>query len=347
MTEQALPLQRHLKLFGTTFQVQTETGLTFCPDTVLSSALDVSILQMLREHPKNLDLVLRGFLRAATGRSRPRAEMRKSVSQVLGAFVPPDVLEAALEGKDLTAGMAWQSNWECVEKGLGEPSDGWLYQLVARLAKIDRVAWSARQLHNQQKKAEAEALISQQIGHPLERWRALNPGLFPSAAVLVDIALQTLVWLEGRYPPQDAPPMPEKPESVLLPLLATGRKPLGHWLVRIQSAAGCTNLQKLSSLLLRKEVKRHQFHISHGLLKKWSSGAQLMPRQAAKEVLAAVAGRVNPDQELSYFAVARFLSFLCDFVVAGSQGEAPSWANVQQQIHTRYQELSGPSAVNQ
>jgi hypothetical protein len=332
-------LERPLMLFGKTFKVHCSTGLTLSPDTLMRAALGVSLQQLLRESPNSPDLVLKGFWRAFTGTSRPRMEMRNSISQLLGSYFPVDVLQAALDGVDLTSGLAWQSEWESFQQGMGEPRDDWGYQLVAVLARLDRMAWSARQMHEQKQVAQAENLIGSLLGESLVRWKILNPRLLLPVMMLVDIGLQILVWLERRQPPEKFEAKRNSPVSELLPLLSSDKKPLGHWLVRVQRAGGLENLEELSSLLFRKKIKWHHQDVSHDLLKKWSSCGQLMPRRAAEKILTAVAGHVNLDQENAHFATARFLSFLCDLVIAGTRSEPPPWHVAQAQIRMRYEEL--------
>lgn len=97
--------------------------------------------------------------------------------------------------------------------------------------------------------------------------------------------------------------------------------------------------------MLRKGIKRHEFDVSHDLLKKWSSGQQLMPMNAAETVLDAVKGRVDPERERGLFAVARFVAFLCDLIIAGTRGVPPVWADAQDQIRGRYSDLYAAAAA--
>jgi hypothetical protein len=99
--------------------------------------------------------------------------------------------------------------------------------------------------------------------------------------------------------------------------------------------------------MLRKGIKRHGTTLSHDLLKKWSCGQQLMPMKAAASVLEAVKGSVDLERERGLFAVARFLSFLCDLVIAGTRDEPPSWKAAQDQLRRRYTELYAEAAAKQ
>jgi hypothetical protein len=310
---------------------------------VLRVALDSSLLQLLRgykhppgEHDKvRPEQALKGFLRAATGRNKLSDTTQKLVMRLFGQFVPEDALVAILQGKEPPAPLALQSDWEMALQGLGAHVDDDIYQLTQRLAILDRIAFSARQLPE----AAAVALLEPYIGPPRESWLKYNPNLSLPVALLVDTSLQTLASVESAAVSAHPLDKSKTPASRILALLAPGKKPLGHWLLRMQKAASCANLEEFSSLMLNKGIKRHDFYLSHDLLRKWSSCQQLMPMKAAQSVLSTVGRGTDRELELGWFAVARFLSFLCDFVVAGSKGEPPLWEVAQEQIRGRYSEL--------
>lgn len=319
------------------------------PHTVLHTALDLSLLQLLRKykHPPEErfkdrpEKVIKDLLRATTGMNKLSTTTQDGVKRFLGRFIPADTLAAALQGKPPPIPIPWQSDWEAVLQGLGEPGDDDFYQLAQKLARLDRLAWSARQLPE----TDVVALLEPHIGRPHESWRKYNTNLSLAVAFLVDTSLQTLVWMEWARVAEHPFDRSKTPESRLLPLLAPEKRPLGHWLLRMQKAACCANLAEFSSLMLRKGIKRHDSDLSHDLLKKWSCGQQLMPMKAAASVLEAVGGGVEFERERGLFAVGRFLSFLCDLVVAGTRDEPPSWKVAQDQIRRRYSELYADAAA--
>lgn len=342
-------LYRPLKFFGKSFKVHISTGLTLSPHTVLHSALDLSLMQLLRnyQHPPDErfkdrpEQVIKDLLRAMTGRNKLSTTTQDGVKRLFSRFIPDEALEAAVQGKPSPMPIPWQSDWEAVLQGLGGPGEGDISHLVQRLAQLDRLAWSARGLPE----SEIVAFLEPHIGRPQECWQKYNPRLSLAVAFLVDISLQTLVWMEWTNMPEHPLDRSKTPESRLLPFLAPEKKPLGHWLIRIQKSAGCANFAEFGSLMFRKGIKRHDFDLSHNLLKKWSSGQQLMPMKAAKSVLEAVKGRVDPERERGLFAVARFVSFLCDLIVAGTRDEPPTWAVAQGQIRGRYNDLYAAEAA--
>lgn len=336
-------LYRPLKLFGKTFKVHISTGLTLSPATVLHVAMGLSLLQLLRRYKfpadKNDNVrpeqALKDLLRGATGRNKLSVTTQKGVMKLFGPLLPEDALTAVLLGKEPPTPLAWQSEWDMALQGLGEPGDDVIYQLVQRLAMLDRIAFSARQLPE----AAGVALLEPYIGRLREGWLKYNPNLSLAVAILVDTSLQTLAFIEGAAVSEHSRDKSKTRASRISPLLASGKKPLGHWLLNMQAAANCANLEEFSSLTLRKGIKHHDHALGHDLLKKWSSCQQMMPMEAAHSVLTTVGRGADRELELGRFALARFLSFLCDFVVAGSQGEPPSWKVAQEQIHRRYSEL--------
>lgn len=336
-------LYRPLKLYGRTFKVHISTGLTLSPDTVIRTVFGLSLLQVIRNCKplaqgngnECLEKIIKDLLRAVTKKNKLTSTTKSGVKRVLGRFFPEDALTAVLDGKEHPIPLPWESDWEALLRGLGAPGDDFIYLLVQRLARLDRVAWSARQMPE----ADIMALLELHIGRPHEDWQKYNPSLNLKVAFLVDVSMQTLVWLERLGECQPAPGCSEPQASLILPFLAEGKKPLGHWLLKIQNAARCANLLELSNLSFRKGIKLHGVDFSHDLLKKWSSGQQLMSMDAAKSVIKVVGDVENAERYLNSFWVARFLSFLCDFLVAGTHGEPPSWKNAQDMLYRRYEEV--------
>ncbi|OOG58035.1 hypothetical protein [Polaromonas sp. C04] len=328
-------LERPLSLFGASFEVLISTGFTLSPHTVLQSALDKSFMQLGRGHPERPDRIIHDFWRGVTGKNVLSETTRIPIRRVLGKAFPADVLEAALDGQEPPP-LPRQSDWQTMLAGLGEPGYG-VYPLVERLAHLDRVADSVWQLFEDGLPSEALALMEQHVGLPLQHWSQENPSLPPAVVLLVDISLQTLAWFEWQSALESALDKKEPRPSRALPLLAPARKPVGNWLGRLERAAGCANLKELADLMLAKGIKRNDKYVSYDLLKKWSSG--LMPPRVSWELLKVASGRVDAQREHGLLVVARFLTFLCDLVVAGTRGEARLWKATQGQIRSRYAEL--------
>jgi len=328
-----VPLVRPLKLFGEAFQVHISTGLTLSPNTVLQASLDISLLQFIRNQKGRPDRILNDFWRGATGRNKLSTTTKDGVIRLLGPFLPADALAAALEGTTPSDSGPWQSDWEALLAGLGEPDESDIYQLVSRLARLDQVVMSAKG----KSEAEAMALLEPHIGLPHEGWKRCNPNLLLTAMFLVDISLQTLAWDDWRSAALNPSAAQESGNSRLLPYLASNKKPLGHWLAKMQKASGCQNLDTYSDWIRCKGVKRHSYDVSHNLLKKWSSG--LIPAVAGKSLLKAAGNGPAAKRLKKCFYLARFLTFLGDLVVSGTKGEAPTWRMAQDQLASRYEEL--------
>lgn len=337
---QPVALERPLKLFGKTFKVHISTGLTFSPDTLLQSTLGMSLRQFLRKNNERTDTTLKDLWRGATKKNKLSETTRTLIKQRLGEFYPSDVLDDILDGREPATPLAWKSDWESLLKGMGESKDDLFHPLVERFAGLDRLAWSAWQSHkNGSPEKSMEMLETLCIGLHDEGWQQYYPNLILTVAILVDVSLQTLVWLELRSVTKHPVGCSRIPASQLLFLLASGKKPIGNWLLKMQKSAACANLQEFSVLMVSKDIKRHGYFVSHDLLKKWSSGVQLMPEKACECILKAVGGRLDVDREHGWFVIAKFLSFLCDLVIAGTRGEPPLWTTAQNQISRRHSEL--------
>lgn len=225
-------LYRPLKLFGKSFKVHISTGLTLSPHTVLHSALDLSLMHLLRDfkHPPEEpfkdrpEKVIKDLLRAVTGRNKLSTTTQSGIKRLLGRFIPDEALEAVVQGKPPPMPIPWQSDWEAVLQGLGGPGDGDMSNLVQRLAQLDRVVWSARDLPE----SEIVAFLEPHIGRPQEGWQKYNPRLSLAVAFLVDVSLQALVWMEFTNVPEHPLDCFKIPDSRLLPFLAPGKKPLGQ-----------------------------------------------------------------------------------------------------------------------
>lgn len=326
-------LERPLTLFGATFDVHISTSLTFSPDTVLKAVIGISLAQWIRIDESRLDRPLNALMRAGMRRNKPSETTRKLVKKAFSPFLGTDALDAVLRGQTPKHLPAWQSDWEVVKFACGAPGEDELYQLIARFAQLDRVAYEVHRLGQQGGKADAEELLTQHICQPLEYWRQNNLDLNLQVMLLIDVGLQTLAWWAHR----DA----SVADSEFLKLLSPGKRPIGQWLLRVQEATSSDSLQALSALLLRKGVTFRGRPVSHDLLKKWSSGQQLMSLNACKLVLRAEGKREGVDvmQEKRLFTVARSMSFLCDLLIAGTRGKAPAWADAQEALRRRYSGL--------
>ena len=335
-----ISLERPLKLFGNTFKVHISTGLTLSPDTLLKSALGISLQQWLRSNDKDAHSALKNLMRGATGKNKLSGTTKWLIKQKLGTAYASDVIDDLLDGREPSHPPPRESDWETLQRAMGEPGgDDMIYALVERFAFLDRLLWSVRQKREAGSVEEGNALLLKHIGNPHESWAHYNPNLKPPVMFLVDISLQTLALMELRSMLTQSNNLSDFSASQLLTYLAPGKKPIGHWLLRVQESASCSNFRELGDFMASRGVKRHSYYVSHDLLKKWSSGVQLMPYDACQCILKAFDGKLDADHHHGWFAIARFLSFLCDLVIAGTHEKPPSWAVAQDQIRSRYAEI--------
>lgn len=328
-------LVRPLKLFGKTFRVHTSTDLTFSPDTILRVSYGISIREFIRnediQYAQSLDALWRG----ATKKNKLSATTKTLIKQKFAKLFGAEVLDKIMVGEAPLYSEPWTSDWETILRNVtSDDDDDAIRLLIERFSKIDRAAYSAYQLHdNGGPTEECMELLDRHVAvkNLFEVWQQSVLALMLPIAQLVDVGLQTLVWLELRNQPNS--------ESQLLDFLTAGKKPLGHWLVHIQQSANCSNLEQLSVRMARLELTHHNRLVSHDLLRKWSGGQQLMPNSAGECVLNSAGNSIDKKLWSNYFSAARFMSFLCDLLIAGSCDESSSWELVQSELFKRYKEL--------
>ncbi len=336
-----LVLERPLKLFGNSFSVHISTALTISPNTMLLVTYGMSLRQLTRKLDIGLDTSLKDLWRGALKKNRLSETTQTLIRQRFGQRISSSILDEVMAGREPSSALPWHSDWDALLEGMGEPEgpDDFIYTIVERFAKLDRIFWTSQQLHATGAVDDGAALLDRHIGDPIEGWRKCNASISVPVAVLIDVILQTLARLEFQNWPSQSTEDSRIPKSLILPWLAPGKKPIGHWLLTMLTAAGCKNLGDFGVHLEINNIKRHTNPVSHNLLKKWSSGGQLMPSEGCECVLMAVGKQLDLDHERGKFGMVRLLSFLCDLVISGTRSTPPSWNDAQAQLSRRYSEI--------
>lgn len=109
--------------------------------------------------------------------------------------------------------------------------------------------------------------------------------------------------------------------------------PMSHWLLNVQASYGVSSLAELARKMQLMEYP--ECHVSYERLKKWSSGADLMPISVAK-ALCKASGQNHWD--LVSFFLARTLTFIIDFLVAAAPVE-PKRQVIQKIVDDRFVNL--------
>jgi hypothetical protein len=111
--------------------------------------------------------------------------------------------------------------------------------------------------------------------------------------------------------------------------------PIGNWIAEMQEALGSENLAQLASdMQLRGGIGAT---FSHGRLKKWSAGLDVMPIDAATAI-AAACGRSSAGGRR--FLAARGFALVVDFLIAAADGDGASARSLAQGIvHSRLKHL--------
>lgn len=330
----ALALPHELELFGSNFKVYISTGLTISPLTASQAVLDMSMISAIREGlPKHYQS-LRKLMYIVRGKHKPTTTTQKALIKDFGGILGEEELRGAFAGESAPAAPI--SEWKFLLQGL-QGEGGVLADIASCLAACDAhllefVAPTALASGQEAVAAHLNVLL----GEERAAWRALNPRLSTNVLVIVEVALKTLAWLECQLDP--GPPGRDPDRSAVDALLDPGRKPMGNWLAEVSCASGCLGLGKLESVLLRRGAKHLNRNISHDLLRKWASPKRgLMPRTAVRPVLAGVRVESEANKLRSRYYVARFFTFLCALLRAGTIAESrPGWDEVQAHVRSRY-----------
>jgi hypothetical protein len=327
-----IELPHPLELFGKNFRVHISTHFTFNPDTVSRAAADVSLDAGLRKAAPAAHQLLRKVAYVAAGKHKPSESTKRIIAKEFEPVVPSETMLRALDGGDVP--LEPRSDWDTVLQGLERGKDEFLKHLCRLLAACDAHALYVRALTKGGQTKQAVAYVDRLFRPDIEAWVRFNPSLVLNLYVPVEVALKAIAWAECRGPHPEAGPDPHT--SCLDSLLLPGRRPMGHWLAEVCAASGCRNLRQLETRL-PPQAMHHGRPISHDLLRKWSSCVKVvMPAAAMPPVIAAVRGKNWVDTLPSRFYVARFLTFLCDLLTAGTMGERPAWEDVQAQVRSRY-----------
>ena len=116
------------------------------------------------------------------------------------------------------------------------------------------------------------------------------------------------------------------------------RHPIGNWLSEAQEAMSCQSLAELATAM--------QLHggigasLTHGRLKKWSSGQDVMPMEAGEAIAEACGQKANGVRRL---IAARTIALVTDFLAASMPERANAVRRIAAQkiVHTRLEQLGG------
>jgi len=337
-----IALERPLSAFGSQFKVHVSTKLTLSPDTILQAVIGSSLQTLLRTKAPDKHQLIKKLLYIAAGKHRASEGTKKLIVGELSPVLSARDLNLVLDGVALDKSIRAASDWVAVLKGLqveGGREGELFYDIASYVASLDDQILRAHELVRSGQRVEAEERIKLLLGPGVVAWQALNAGL-PMTTVmpLIETALDTFAWLECKISTELR--LDASKDSRVSALLVPGYRPIGHWLQEVRAAAGCKNLEHLSKRLHATEAKHLGREISYDLLKKWSgSKTVVMPASAVSPILRTVRiKKVSTRLQDRYF-VARFFTFLCDLLQAGTQGSEPSSEDTQRQILARYNEL--------
>lgn len=329
-----LRLPHDLELFGRTFQVTLSTGCTFAPDTLMRAIADTSLDAMLRKQAPRQHLSMKKFVYAVTGRHRASEGTKKLLVKEFSGFIDEELMKQALNGQPVAFDRT--SSWQDVLRGLGDGEDI-LTDIASCFAACDLHVMDVIKIVGKDSRVEAEAYFTSLFGPGISAWRVMSPRTGMQISILVEVALQALVWLEHRLVTRTGAPLIAS--SATLPLLGVSQRPMGNWLTELLAQAKCKSLPQLERRLAAKGIKHLGRPISADLMRKWSAAsARLMPRPAMQAVVGVIEADLQRLRARSRWYVARYFTFLGALVRAGTVGPRPEWGEVQAWMAARLQE---------
>lgn len=312
------------------------------PDTATRIVWGQSLDGTIRRLKPELHQEMRKMRYGLERRHKPTSTTVEVIAQAFAPVMPQETTKRLLRGELAESDLPHYLPWREFKRGMGplpaDATDRSFDEVVDYM--VGREAFYARLFHHERagRASPERAALEQRMQQGIEAWRAHNPGLMRSVFPVVEELLHGIAWLELRLRPST------EPGSLVLALLAPERRPMGHWLRDVSRASGARSLDGLQQALFNRDVRykgenKKDPSIKTNTLKQWSSCRQmLMPPAALPAVLGAVPEQERPRLEGRYFLV-RVLTYLMALVRSGTQGEAPSWVEVQAQLRSRYTEV--------
>ena len=119
------------------------------------------------------------------------------------------------------------------------------------------------------------------------------------------------------------------------------RHPIGHWLVEAQEAISCNSLATLATTVQLRVDTNIPF--SHGRLKKWSAGQDVMPLEAGTAIAKACGQSKSGMRRL---IAARTIALVADFLAASVPGTTRvSRKGAREIVYARLEHLGGNSRI--
>lgn len=323
----ALALERPFRLFGKDLEIRRSSHLTMLPDVVLWAAAGMSLEKLVETQSDEMAWVYRTLARAFDGKNRLSSTTLFLVRRGLESPLLAGVSVAPTQEELIAALSVDKRPWTSLAVTLPDAVGEDLHAIIQKLAAYESLPDRARALSADGREDDANALLLGALRQPEHFWS--DKMIAAPAFLVIDVALSILADVDAGG--RDGSDMSGAgTTSYLLDFLRSGKKPIGHWLLRQQRSAGCKSLAELSE---RVGI------ISLDRLKCWSSGRDLMTPDAASSLLKALEGHVDRGVEMRRYRNARLMSFMTEFVICTTRGNTPSWLRAQAIIEERYREL--------
>lgn len=331
-TSRYLPINslKNMSVFGDDFLIEISTPLTLNPDTVMRAAIGKSFRTFLDEEKKLLPF--RQMSYAIQGLHKPTETTKLVIKEAMGIF-GDDILSIINGEKDCDNFFYESNDWDLVALSWQDFGDkNAIYEMARLFKKIDflyRVIYKKLELEN---KDVVNKLIQRRFANFFNFWNTFIVNENLKNIILIESSLYVLARLENYLSESG------DDKSIVRNYLRKGRKPIGWWLMDIGDKVGCKNNKELSDLLFKKKINHNGKIISHDTLKGWSSmkKGMLMSLKGAKNIISLIDGKGLEDMMISRFALARYLSFICDFLNSNLITDDISWNDSQNIIYKRY-----------
>lgn len=333
-------LVRPLGRFGSAFSVELSSFLTLSPDTVMRAALGKSLRTFLDEN--NRLSALRKFEYWVSAKHRPTATTKDLVRQSFGPTFGAKLVDIdgllACTPHDGIAGS--KSEWDLIAQDWGEFTSGNLLDaVVKKFVELDAVGLAVTEHVKSGAPEFAEWTLSLELGDFRSDWLTACPDVSIEGCIRLESSLHVVASVEVENASNSGAMSGRT--SVVLGLLSPKAKPIGNWLGQLASALGCANNRELADLCARRQVLHNGKLVTHDTLKGWSSmkPGMVMTLSGCQSLLTNINDKEASNRLLSRFVLARFLAFLCDFLISSVRAEAPDWSVAQEILAKRYKAI--------
>lgn len=342
---------RPFKTFPSSAALVRSTAFGLHPDTWIRAGIGLGFEQLIEEWDYKAYLALQALKRKEETGSTLQQGTRDTLNQLMAGYWPGNRAISAIRAESteshsvgsepvgygaLNEGPnALHNPWRMLMRSFGRGLEPTPRRLLVRLAAYDRFA---HQFDRAPSSRTKDTLIRRYFEGAAGFWDATGLRIEPWACIAIDSAIQHLSWLDQQ-------PQPRLPglQGSLSSLACHSKVPMRHWFDDLLRQLKLGDLQDLHLMLVRRRALRYDTRaIAHSTLKKWASGAHLMPRGAVPVLLKACEPHVHHDAEAWRYVYARVLTYLTEALCAFARSPIEA-VDARKALQARLGQLSGQS----